>query len=792
MLLQAAEAFPEGLSDLHGPFDKSFLLNQFNNFYTCGACQGIAAIRSANTTGMDRVHDLCLADHARKGQSRSEEFTHSHKVRRKPVVLDTLAMMDHPNIAKVLDAGTTDTGRPFFVMELVRGIRITEYSDKNNLTTRERLDLFIHVCQAIQHAHQKGIIHRDIKPSNILVTLHDGVPVPKVIDFGIAKATEGRLTDATVYTQLHQFIGTPAYMSPEQAEMSGLDVDTRSDIYSLGVLLYELLAGSTPFDGKELMSRGIDEMRKTIREKEPVWPSTRFATLEGEELTTTAKRRSADKSKLVHQLKGDLDWIVMKCLEKDRTRRYETANGLAADLKRHLNNEPVVARPPSAAYKFQKAFRRNKIAFTAGTAIAAALVAGISLSMWQAVRATQAKREAVSARQEAEASEAKAVAAQANETKLREQAEQSRAREAELRANAEANAKAAKDEAAKSKQVSLFMEDLLKGAGPSAARGRDTTLLKEILDKVVANASTALKDQPEVLAQLLSKIGTTYTDLGDWPRREAMDREVLRLRRSLYKGDHPDLAAALLNTGVSDTNAAAGEAQIREALAIYQRLQGSNNLYVAKAYFRLAENLIWNQSRYAEAEPLARQAIAIQTDLIGETNRETANGYTVLAHALRELNRTNESLHASRRSIELMRASEGSINPRLGWPLNEYALTLQQSGDLKAAEAVYRESIVISETFFVNVDRAARYRREEAFRGLEDVLVAQGRSAETNVVETRNSRGFWKRMQPLLPPKSPRPPTGRTFPRQPSRRFPPMNWRDRDGSPKPCRALCNS
>src|SRR5208337_3255542 len=217
----------------------------------------------------------------------------------------------------------------YFVMELVRGIRITDYCDQNQLSTKERLDLFIKICQAIQHAHQKGIIHRDIKPSNILVTLHDGVPVPKVIDFGIAKATEGRLTDATVYTQLHQFIGTPAYMSPEQAEMSGLDIDTRSDIYSLGVLLYELLTCHTPFDAKELIKDGLEAIRRTIREKEPMRPSTRLATLQGEELTTTAKRRSTDSSKLAHQLRGDLDWIVMKCLEKDRTRRYDTANGLA-------------------------------------------------------------------------------------------------------------------------------------------------------------------------------------------------------------------------------------------------------------------------------------------------------------------------------------------------------------------------------------------------------------------------------------------------------------------------------
>lgn len=311
-----------------------------------------------------------------------------------------LAMMDHPNIARVLDAGATETGRPYFVMELVRGFKITEYCDANNLDTLQRLNLFIQVCHAIQHAHQKGIIHRDIKPSNILVTMHDGVPVPKVIDFGIAKATEARLTDKTLFTAYAQLIGTPAYMSPEQAEMSGLDVDTRSDIYSLGVLLYELLTGRTPFDAKQLLESGFDEMRRTLREREPQKPSTILTTLQNEELSITAQQRHAEPPKLISQLRGDLDWIVMKALEKDRKRRYETVNALAMDIQRYLNNEPVVARPPSRTYRLQKLVRRNQVVFASGLAITLVLICGLTTSLWLFLRERAARKRAVDAEQQ--------------------------------------------------------------------------------------------------------------------------------------------------------------------------------------------------------------------------------------------------------------------------------------------------------------------------------------------------------------------------------------------------------
>ncbi|MFO7608552.1 MAG: serine/threonine-protein kinase, partial [Candidatus Krumholzibacteriia bacterium] len=375
-----------------------------------------------------------------------------------------LAMMDHPGIAKVFDAGSTGTGRPYFVMELVEGVPVTRYCDHHRLGTRERLELFSMICAAVQHAHQKGVIHRDIKPSNVLVTEVGGRPVPKVIDFGIAKATEARLTEQTLFTHEAHFIGTPAYMSPEQTGRSDLDVDTRSDIYSLGVLLYELLAGVTPFDGAELRSAGFAEIQRIIREDDPPRPSARASRL-GERLTATAEFRRLRGPQLVKRLQGELDWIVMKCLEKDRTRRYETADGLALDVSRFLANEPVAASPPSRSYRLRKLVVRNRAVFAAGTAMVLLLAAGVLGTGVGLVRARAAERAAVS-------------------------------------------------EAAKSAQVARFLSDMLGGVGPSAARGRDTEMLEEILAATDAKIGEELADQPEVEGEIRSHLGMTYYDLG--------------------------------------------------------------------------------------------------------------------------------------------------------------------------------------------------------------------------------------------------------------------------------------
>ncbi len=599
-----------------------------------------------------------------------------------------LALMDHPNIARIFDAGvvgasgrrlevrgrrtegaatllTSDlwplssgSGRPYFVMELVRGIKITDYCDQHQLDTVQRLGLFIQICQAVQHAHQKGIIHRDLKPSNILVTENDGVPVPKVIDFGIAKATtDQRLTDKTLFTAFEQFLGTPAYMSPEQAALTSLDIDTRSDIYSLGVLLYELLTGQTPFDTKTLLAAGLDELRRTIREEEPLRPSKVVERL------SELRVERAGKAILSAQLKflsTDLDWIVMKCLEKDRTRRYETASGLARDIQRYLDDEPVVACPPSKRYRLQKLVRRNKLVFAAGSAVGITLLVGLGVSTWLFLREQAAHRQAKAAAQ------------------------------AQVWARREAQA-----EAAKSREVAQFLRSLLTGVGSSVTGGHDAAWLREILDRAAERVRQDLTNQPAVEVELRLTLADTYQAMGLYPPMEQMARAALELSRARLGPESPAVADALerLSTAlVCQGHLDRAEMLSRQALALRLKLFGDNHPRVARSLAHLG-GLLAAQGRGAESEDLERQALALRRRLLGNDDPELVESLNSLALALLRHGKVTEAEAAVREALAITQRLPQQESPELAVLLRSLAAALVSQGQLPQAEVLLRQAL---------------------------------------------------------------------------------------------------
>jgi serine/threonine protein kinase/Flp pilus assembly protein TadD len=450
-----------------------------------------------------------------------------------------LALMDHPNIAKVLDAGQTSSGRPYFVMDLVKGLPITEFCDQSRLTTNERLELFVSVCRAVQHAHQKGIIHRDIKPSNVLVTLHDGAPVPKIIDFGIAKALGRKLTDKTMYTGFAQLVGTPLYMSPEQAELSGLDIDTRTDIYSLGVLLYELLTGTTPFDKERLKDVGYDELRRIIREEEPPKPSTRISTM-GQASTTISTQRKSDPKRLSQLFRGELDWIVMKALEKDRERRYETASAFAADVQHYLHDEAVQACPPTFGYTLRKFITRNRVQVVAGALVFGALVIGIAGTTFGLVRAEIARGDEAEQRRLAEEKQQ-----EAENEKTKAQAEKKRAIEFRDRALAALRATTGED-----------IEKLIGGKKELGENERQyleaiTKRWQEFAKEEGTDelAQVTRGEGHHQVADLLHKLGRRDEARGEYEK--ARDIRLTLTRQFPEVSDHwPDLATTHNNLGV--------------------------------------------------------------------------------------------------------------------------------------------------------------------------------------------------------------------------------------------------
>ncbi len=568
----------------------------------------------------------------------------------------TLAIMDHPNIAKVLDAGTTEAGLPYFVMELVKGTPITEFCDAQKLTTRERLKLFAALCQAVQHAHQKGIIHRDIKPSNVLVEVHDVVPVPKVIDFGVAKAMGQQLSERTLHTGFAQMIGTPLYMSPEQAGQSSIDIDTRSDIYSLGVLLYQLLTGTTPFDKETLTKAGYDEMRRMIREVDLPLPSARISTLQAQALSTVSDSRKIEPRKLSQQLRGELDWIVMKALEKDRSRRYESASAFAADVQRYLNDDPVLACPPSASYRFRKSARRNKAALTTTALVAVALVIGAGGSVWQALRATQAEQNAVDA-WEQESQRRQQIEQQSNRAKAAEQLAKSN----EQRAREE-KSKAEESQADTLAFSEFLVDDVLAVARPEGVQGGlgvDVTVARA-LEAAEVKLAERFAGRPLAEAAVCDAIGKTWRNLAKYEQAERHLRRAVELRERLLAPNDPATLSSRNSLGI----------------------------------------LLSDMERHKEAISILEEILETRKVTLGPDHRDTLHVMSSLGLAYSEAGQVEQGLTQLEQALEGQRAQLGPDHPDTFRTINNLAVAYLRAGELERALPLLEEALKTSRENF--------------------------------------------------------------------------------------------
>jgi len=586
-----------------------------------------------------------------------------------------LALMDHPNIARVLDGGATEAGRPYFVMELVKGVRITNYCDEHKLPLAERLRLFLPVCHAIQHAHQKGIIHRDLKPSNVLVTIQDDQPVAKVIDFGIAKATSQRLTEKTLFTGFQQFLGTPEYMSPDQLAGGALDVDTRTDIYSLGVLLYELLVGATPFDSATLRQSSFDEIKRIIREVEPPKLTLRVQTLlaRGPDI---AVRRQCLPAALPRLLHGDLDWITMKALEKDRTRRYATAKDLADDIERHLRHEPVVAGPPGVTYRVGKFIRRHRVGVLASAIVIAALLSGLSLATTALIQVNRA-RDALEFERDA--------------------AQQARVRAQEHQVRAEAAAAEARKQADRSATINAFLQEMLRSVDPSQALGREVSVRYALDEAARKIEQGALAAQPEVEAAIRMTLGETYAALGLYPVAETHLRAAQETQvRVLGAEHHETLRASRALAGVLRVRGqfAEAEALLRATAATQRRVLGEEHPDTLATMTELALAL-WGPGRFEEAEVIHRQTLGIQQRVLGEEDRQTIESAAHLGAVCRVLGRLDEAERLLQRALDLSRRTLGEEHPTTADVLTNLGLLREDQRDSAAAEAVFRRAYEI-------------------------------------------------------------------------------------------------